>query len=557
MNDEVKSENPASFLYQRRRVLLTALGGSLGAVMGQSFDRVQGRGIGPFATDPSVWDGLRLAAGFLPGCLFAMLGGTLGGFSFDERFFGYDRGSGAIAWGVFGSMGGAITGWLIGGDTAGQEGAMVGGLLGACLGSASRPEVAIGMLIWACISILIMGVLGLIGTMVFGETLGYSLIVIFATWVAVSLIVAEGENTPSAHSMRRNAGRWDKVVRRGWWVLQGGLILLALAWWCSIYGKQGHRFDFPAISIERLAVFDQHNISFAVICPDIDHQERGLPPVAVVDLQSGGYFHPTALPGQISLCGELSQNLSLLVGGAESERNDEAKTDEASQHKGFLEYGKHLFEGLASPVRCASVSHDGRILVSGGSDGIRLWDASIGKEKDHFPLGYGHRGTVTCVAFASDDQRMLTGGVDRTVAVWDVQARRRLFRLVGHTDTVNRGVFSPDGRRILTAGADMTIRLWDGVTGEEIWRFLGHTDKVTDVAVSRDGRRILSSSDDGTIRLWEVPDETLISASAGCELNCFRGHWGAVKGVAFTSNDHYAVSGGHDGTLRLWKLPTR
>ena len=63
--------------------------------------------------------------------------------------------------------------------------------------------------------------------------------------------------------------------------------------------------------------------------------------------------------------------------------------------------------------------------------------------------------------------------------------------------------FSPDGARLLSGGSDHTLRLWDAETGapvgQPIW---GHDGWVWSVAFSPDGTRLLSGSDDGTLRLW-------------------------------------------------------
>jgi WD40 repeat protein len=64
---------------------------------------------------------------------------------------------------------------------------------------------------------------------------------------------------------------------------------------------------------------------------------------------------------------------------------------------------------------------------------------------------------------------------------------------------------SPDGKRVLSGGFDGTMRLWDAATGEELSRLDGHADLVYCVAFSRDGRMALSSSYDKTLCLWRLP----------------------------------------------------
>jgi len=65
---------------------------------------------------------------------------------------------------------------------------------------------------------------------------------------------------------------------------------------------------------------------------------------------------------------------------------------------------------------------------------------------------------------------------------------------------------SADGRRAVSGSLDNTVRLWDVDTGQELQRFTGHTNVVSGVAFSPDGKLIVSGSADATVRLWRLPE---------------------------------------------------
>ena len=122
----------------------------------------------------------------------------------------------------------------------------------------------------------------------------------------------------------------------------------------------------------------------------------------------------------------------------------------------------------------------------------------------------GHQAAVTSVAVSPDGRRIVSGSLDKTVAVWDLETGTQIHRLTGHQDAVWSVAVSPDGRRIVSGSQDNTVAVWDLESGAPIHRLTGHQDAVKSVAVSPDGRRIVSGSEDNTVAVWDLETGTLI-----------------------------------------------
>ena len=58
--------------------------------------------------------------------------------------------------------------------------------------------------------------------------------------------------------------------------------------------------------------------------------------------------------------------------------------------------------------------------------------------------------------------------------------------------------------RLVSGGADETVRVWDAKTGKCEQVIRGHGKAVTCVAVAPDGKSVVSGSQDTTLRLWSL-----------------------------------------------------
>jgi WD40 repeat protein len=204
-----------------------------------------------------------------------------------------------------------------------------------------------------------------------------------------------------------------------------------------------------------------------------------------------------------------------------------------------------ILEGHTGPVQAVAVTADGQRIVSGGRDGtVRVWDLASGRLQR---ILEGHTGEVNAVAVTGDGQRIVSGGNDNTVRVWDLASGRLEHTLEGRTGGVNAVAVTADGQRIVSSGGgDGTVRVWDLASGRPERTLEGHTGPVQAVAVTADSQRMVSGGNDNTVRVWDL-------ASGRLE-RTLEGHTLGVMAVAVTADGQRIVSGGGDGTVRVWDL---
>ena len=121
----------------------------------------------------------------------------------------------------------------------------------------------------------------------------------------------------------------------------------------------------------------------------------------------------------------------------------------------------------------------------------------------------GHGGPVRTLALSPDGSRLLSGGFDYTVRLWEFGTQTELAVLQGHDAPVNIVAFLPDGRRALTGGADGKLILWDLERKQPLHEVAAHTSQVITLAISSDGRLLASGGWDRTLALWSLDDLTL------------------------------------------------
>lgn len=128
---------------------------------------------------------------------------------------------------------------------------------------------------------------------------------------------------------------------------------------------------------------------------------------------------------------------------------------------------------------------------------------------------------ILCIAISPSGVHFATGGQEKTVNIWETESGLLVKKLAGHKDTVISVAYSKDNDRLVSGSIDRSSVLWD-MTCQKIRRFKNHETHVTAVAVSKDCLRVVSGTRNGAAGIlyqpyddgWRsVSDKTRIATS--------------------------------------------
>ena len=103
-------------------------------------------------------------------------------------------------------------------------------------------------------------------------------------------------------------------------------------------------------------------------------------------------------------------------------------------------------------------SRDGRRLFSSHDNGdIFVIDAEGGKVVRHLR---GHQNATNYIDLSPDETRLISGGWDNTVRMWDVQSGLELLTLRKHTSGVQFVGFDPTGENITSLSLNGELFVW-------------------------------------------------------------------------------------------------
>ncbi|KAG1839340.1 WD40-repeat-containing domain protein [Suillus subalutaceus] len=172
----------------------------------------------------------------------------------------------------------------------------------------------------------------------------------------------------------------------------------------------------------------------------------------------------------------------------------------------------------------------------------------------------GHMWEVTCLAWTKDGKTLISGSWD-SIRIWNTTNWwEQTAVLVEHTSWVTAIAISPNDRILASASDDKTARLWNLDNGQPISSPLQHAQPVQCVSFSEGGKLLATGCNDKNAYSWDVAaivreaglndllldtmaSKSVLHSDATQRTPAYRAPAGFFDGVSPDSRSHFSAQG--------------
>ncbi|XP_013860293.1 cilia- and flagella-associated protein 52 [Austrofundulus limnaeus] len=198
-------------------------------------------------------------------------------------------------------------------------------------------------------------------------------------------------------------------------------------------------------------------------------------------------------------------------------------------------------------VTAIAGTSDSRRIVSGGGEGqVHVWQL--------LPHGHRllqimkvHKATVSCIKIKSDDKQCVTASSDGTCVIWDLVQFVSLRMIVANThfQTV---CYHPEEYQIITSGTDRKVAYWEVYEGGAIRELEGsQSGCVNAMHITQDGRHFVTGGDDKLVKVWDYMGGEVTHVGIA--------HGSSITSMKICAHNRILVSASADGGIMRWAFP--
>lgn len=212
-------------------------------------------------------------------------------------------------------------------------------------------------------------------------------------------------------------------------------------------------------------------------------------------------------------------------------------------------------------VNFIALSPDGKMLAAkeiwrenDGKDfksGIALWDVSAGKVIRDLDISSG------LMTFAPDSKTLAVS--TEGVQLLDVATGQRRGKLAAAKTSLYALAFAPDGKTLAASDFQGAVHLWDVSSGEEkaCLRYGDDSRFAHSLAFAPDGKTLAIGVGPRNVRVIEPSEIVLWDLATKEKRLSLRGHVHSIFSLAFNADGTLLASSAADKTIKLWDVTPR
>ncbi|XP_077314728.1 cilia- and flagella-associated protein 52 [Lithobates pipiens] len=198
-------------------------------------------------------------------------------------------------------------------------------------------------------------------------------------------------------------------------------------------------------------------------------------------------------------------------------------------------------------VTAIAVTSDCKRIVSGGGEGqVRVWE--IGRESQRLVESMKeHKSAVTCIKLKGNNRECVTASSDGACIIWDLVRFTRKQMIL--SNTLFRCVcYHPEEFQIITSGSDRKIGYWEVFDGSPIRGLEGSmSGAINGMDISDSGSHFVTGGDDKLVKVWDYNEGEVTQVGIG--------HSGSISRIKICPLSKYIISVSSDGAILRWKYP--
>lgn len=163
----------------------------------------------------------------------------------------------------------------------------------------------------------------------------------------------------------------------------------------------------------------------------------------------------------------------------------------------------------------------------------------------------GHSGPVEALCFTSDYRKLISGGSDRQIILWNIENGNEIKRFPAQRGAITGLSASRSGDNFVSCSDDRRCFLWNDRSDTSLLEYPRLIDNPQCIAMNSAASRAYVGLQDGNITLFRGE---VIAVAEGTQN--VKGHLLAINTISLSPNESLLLTGSSDRTLSVWNART-